>query len=98
MLAPEPHDEPGNHWIVITPNAEFLGKRLGVGFVDGEGRTTDPDKAREFDLIYGYEVVPFVDAPTWVGIEESRPETGKAWTPEPSIAAVVGTHRKSTAA
>ncbi len=54
----------------MTPNPEFAGKRLGVTFVDGEARTRDIIRAKEFSEIYGYEVVPFPDAPTWEELDD----------------------------
>jgi hypothetical protein len=87
LIRPEPHDEPGNHFIILTPNPEFRGKRLGTFFQDGEARVTDVDKAREFDLWYGYEViVPAGFTDFWVAPKEERPVTAKEWGPDPAIA------------
>lgn len=59
------HDEPGKHWIVVTPEPEFQGSRLGVPFIKGEGRTEYIEKAREFSELYNYEVTPYSGAPAW---------------------------------
>ena len=64
-LRPETHDETGGHWIVMTPNPEWAGKRLGVRFEEGEGRTMDILKAFEFSEIYGYDVIGPTGSERW---------------------------------
>lgn len=78
------HDETGNHWIIETPNPEFTGRRLGVTFVDGEGRTTYIEKAKEFCEVYDYTVVPYTGAPSWDQPVSYDEETGErpAWEEE----------------
>lgn len=51
------HDEPGGHYIVQVPNTQYSGKRLGVTFVEGEGRTKSREKAIRFSDVYGYDVM-----------------------------------------
>lgn len=73
-VTPYAHDETGDHWIVVVPNPEFSGKRLGVTFIEGEARTTDILRAREFSEVLGYTVTPFAGAPAWT--EATEPPTG----------------------
>ena len=88
-VTPYAHDETGDHWIVVVPNPEFSGKRLGVTFIEGEARTTDILKAREFSDIFDYEVTPFASAPTWHVAPEAptgaRPEWSKENSPKTAL-------------
>ena len=85
-LASYSHDEPGEQWIVRTPDPEFSGKRLFVTFIDGEARTQYMDKAREFSEIYNYEVIPYTGAPTWDVVPEvsETPGARAEWQEESS--------------
>lgn len=83
-VTPYTHDETGEHWIVVVPNPEFSGKRLGVTFIEGEARTTDILRAREFSEVLGYEVTPYTGAPTWEGSKEPTRGNMPEWKPESS--------------
>jgi hypothetical protein len=70
-LAPYTHDEPGENWIVETPNREFTGKRLGVTFLDGVGYTPDIWTARRLSDEFNYDVIGYTGAERW---DEATPE------------------------
>ena len=90
-IATYKHDEKGDHFIVGTSNREFSGKRLGVTFIEGEGRTRDPYKAMIFDEVYGYEIILPPGHPGW----ELTPDPaslvvhGREWSREGSTAVVI---------
>jgi hypothetical protein len=68
----------------MTPNPEYAGKRLGVRFEEGEGRTMDILKAFEFSEIYGYDVVAPTGAERWeatLGMNKSAGERAE-WSTE----------------
>lgn len=74
-VAKETHDE-GEHWIIVTPSAEwepqfrYNGYAMNTRFKDGVARTTSQYKAQVFDEQYGYEVIPYEGAPTWHNIPD----------------------------
>lgn len=70
------HDEPGENWIVETPNRGFTGRRLGVPFLDGVGYTPDIWTARRLSEEFGYDVIGYTGSERWesANTEESVPQ------------------------
>lgn len=79
------HTEAGEHYVIEVP-MDFSGKRLGVQFVGGKGRTKYRQKAREFDERWGYEVTMPEGVEPWVNAESKKPATGEDWVNEGSVA------------
>lgn len=44
-------------YLIRCPNEKFEGKRYGVRFYKGKGKTTNRWKALQFDEVFGYEVI-----------------------------------------
>lgn len=89
MILANRHPE-GKHYVIITPNHEFSGKRLGVVFVEGTGRTKYEEKARVFDETFGYDVRLGHGMKPWVNAVVGPAEYLADWKAEPSIVVVDG--------
>lgn len=59
-------------YVVITP-LPFTGKREGVRFFEGEGRTKHREKAQRFDELFNYTVILPKGAKPWVNATGDGP-------------------------
>lgn len=69
-------------FIVNTPNPNFTGQRLGVTFVNGEGRTRYIERAKRLSEEFGYNVILPANVEPWEEIGQKRAERFPDYGPE----------------